>query len=460
MHVSHNQRSAMRLLVVMLGVLLNPMSLKMSIIGALLTTLTNCYAMDQTSPRTANPELVEGRNDTNHAIWPSPSLGVAGAPEEQRRMDEVKRPDCPSSLRALCIETYKSHFATSIFPEKVALLAQSIDTQFPKGCSTISSQVALKTLLRITQVCYEDETLRITPVSIDLKNHIDITDEFSGFFNSGFTSRIVPLLREKSCGCLNACLDEIITDVYLNTKRTKLAALEESCPLLATYIKTEVKNFEKPLHTKCQLPARQELRKQLADFDDVLNHCDLLERLAGKDFPTLVIGAQFQMALGDYRTYLQENKNYTEDESIEEGARIQNELLPLIFKGYPREYKTLQKVMAKETEIMVAQRATSGRLHMATEETLSTRLQEPPLDHLKARTSVIARFAGESFTGDEFCQEVNAAIDEYKSFLIQGGQKPWQADVISQTAKKFLYRALMQDYPAILKKLEELGTEK
>ncbi len=40
---------------------------------------------------TAHPEqmkCVEGRRDSNHAISPCSSLGVAGAPEEQRRMEK------------------------------------------------------------------------------------------------------------------------------------------------------------------------------------------------------------------------------------------------------------------------------------------------------------------------------------------------------------------------------------
>ncbi|MGE0010198.1 MAG: ankyrin repeat domain-containing protein [Candidatus Babeliales bacterium] len=44
-------------------------------------------AMNQTSPKSAHPELVEGRRDTNYAIWTCSSLGVAEAPEERRLMD-------------------------------------------------------------------------------------------------------------------------------------------------------------------------------------------------------------------------------------------------------------------------------------------------------------------------------------------------------------------------------------
>ena len=43
------------------------------------STISSSICMDQTSPRSAHPELVEGRRGSNHAI----------APEEQRRMDAL-----------------------------------------------------------------------------------------------------------------------------------------------------------------------------------------------------------------------------------------------------------------------------------------------------------------------------------------------------------------------------------
>ncbi len=52
---------------------------------------SSVIAMDPTTPRSAHPERarrVEGLRDTNHAISPRSSLGVAGAPEEQPGIDQ------------------------------------------------------------------------------------------------------------------------------------------------------------------------------------------------------------------------------------------------------------------------------------------------------------------------------------------------------------------------------------
>ncbi len=79
----------------------------------------------------------------------------------------------PRSLTSLCISKLETHIRETMFPQQCALLAQVIDTQFPMPedpYRTISKEQALGLLIALTNISQENELLRITPVSIEIKN--------------------------------------------------------------------------------------------------------------------------------------------------------------------------------------------------------------------------------------------------------------------------------------------------
>ncbi|MGE0009739.1 MAG: ankyrin repeat domain-containing protein [Candidatus Babeliales bacterium] len=147
----------------------------------------NIYAMDPTWPRSAHPavpavasregwELAEER-DTNHAIWPRYSLGVAGAPEEQRRMDVQE----PLSMLAQIDARLLRAAADSNVQQAVADLIQttSINAQDPHG----RTRLHLATWLQET-TCIE-QLLQESPGLIDIA---DGTGETALHFAVSFTT--------------------------------------------------------------------------------------------------------------------------------------------------------------------------------------------------------------------------------------------------------------------------------
>ncbi len=117
----------------------------------------------------------------------------------------------PKSLVSLSIAQLEEDIKQNVIPQQCALLAQTISATFPMSQDrySFSKQEALEKLIEITKVVQENELIRITPVSIEIKNvPPDVLAKFSTLFLELRVDQIFLTLYE-ICPIFKICIDKV-----------------------------------------------------------------------------------------------------------------------------------------------------------------------------------------------------------------------------------------------------------
>ncbi len=117
---------------------------------------------------------------------------------------------------------------------------------------------------------------------------------------------------------------------------------EQKNPLPPFFIRTTKALKAKPFITQaplCQMPSENVLRQRLNNYTYLLNHSDLLERLASKKLTALDIERETSQALANYIAFITEEK--WSDIAIEAQEYYNQGILPILLVEYPKEVTRL-----------------------------------------------------------------------------------------------------------------------
>ena len=148
----------------------------------------------------------------------------------------------PRSLTSLCISKLETHIRETMFPQQCALLAQVIDTQFPMPedpYGTISKEQALGLLIALTNISQENELLRITPVSIEIKNIL--TEYYPGLIQE-LTQQILSILYQKRKSMVEVCTGLVVEGFARETKWEEQVLFKSAHPILFRFLNEKIKH--------------------------------------------------------------------------------------------------------------------------------------------------------------------------------------------------------------------------
>ncbi len=112
----------------------------------------------------------------------------------------------PRTLVSYCLSTIKTEFFNR--------LQQEVSTQFPlcDNNAQLSSAMALTKLMAITNISYENDCIRLTPISIELKK-VPIDDVLNNTCRTDLITSLLPYLKTHS-STIQHCVLTIAKDFY------------------------------------------------------------------------------------------------------------------------------------------------------------------------------------------------------------------------------------------------------
>ncbi len=126
---------------------------------------------------------------------------------------------------------------TNAIPEQCTLLAQTIATKFPmpKEQPIVSKEGAISKLLVIATFSQENEVLRMTPVSLEVKNFS--VDGAAQAFPQFLVEQVLPKLYEnKQSPLFKVCIDKLVEEFCTLPEWQKHKDLESVHPVLLLFI--------------------------------------------------------------------------------------------------------------------------------------------------------------------------------------------------------------------------------
>ena len=129
---------------------------------------------------------------------------------------------------------------TNIIPQQRALLAQAITAKFPMPTnpSAITEEKAVENLVEIAKVSQENKLLRITPVSVEVKNiPAEVVEKFSKGFLDQRAEEVLSFLHKKgNCPVFKASIDKLVAKFCPQYNLQKNEQLSAVHPVLIKYI--------------------------------------------------------------------------------------------------------------------------------------------------------------------------------------------------------------------------------
>ena len=124
----------------------------------------------------------------------------------------------PTQAQLSRAELAEYDIQTNVLPQQCALLAQAITAKFPMSAypNYITTEKAVENLIEMAKVSQENELVRITPVSIEVKNiPAEVVQKLSQGFLDQWTQEILSCLYKKQkCPIFRASIENVCSIGY------------------------------------------------------------------------------------------------------------------------------------------------------------------------------------------------------------------------------------------------------